>query len=102
MMQVGISQEALQDLNDGYLFYETQGSGLGDYFANCLRADIDGLRVTGGIHRVVYRDYHRLLSKVFPYGIFYTMEKDRAVVVWAIIDLRRDPEWIREKLGTDA
>jgi hypothetical protein len=51
----------------------------------------------GGIHRIVYQDYHRLLGKVFPYGIFYTMEGDCAVV-WAVIDLRNDPEWIRRKL----
>ncbi len=50
------------------------------------------------MHRVVYRDYHRLISRVFPYGIFYTMEDDCAVV-WAVIDLRQDPEWIRQRLS---
>ncbi len=39
-----------------------------------LRADIEGLKISGGAHRVVYADYHRLLSKVFPFGVFYTME----------------------------
>ncbi len=97
MIGVQISEDALQDLNDGFLFYEAQEAGLGDYFAACLRADIEGLRVSAGVHRVVYHDYYRLLSKVFPYGIFYTMEADCAVV-WAVIDLRRDPAWIRRKL----
>jgi plasmid stabilization system protein ParE len=98
MITVRISEDALQDLNDGFLFYEAQQPGLGDYFATCLRGDIEGLRVHGGIHRVVYRDYHRLLSRVFPYGIFYTMEGGTAVV-WAVVDLRRDPQWIRQRLG---
>jgi len=31
------------------------------------------------------------------YGIFYTVERNSAVV-WAVIDLRSDPAWIREKL----
>jgi hypothetical protein len=53
--------------------------------------------VSGGVHRVAYADYHRLLSKVFPHGVFYTMESGTAVV-WAVLDLRRDPEWIREQL----
>ena len=97
MIRVQISEDALQDLNDGFLFYEAQAPGLGDYFASSLRADIEGLKVSGGIHRVVYEDYHRLLSKVFPYGIFYTLKRDVAVV-WAVIDLRRDPVWIREQL----
>jgi hypothetical protein len=97
MIGIRISEEALHDLNDGFLFYEAQQRGLGDYFASCLRADIEGLRVTTGTHRVVYRDYHRLLSRIFPYGIFYTVEDDCAVV-WAVIDLRRNPAWIRNKL----
>jgi hypothetical protein len=97
MIRVQISEDALQDLNDGFLFYEAQEGGLGDYFAACLRADIEGLKVSAGIHRVVYQDYYRLLSRVFPYGIFYTMETDCAVV-WAVIDLRRDPIWIRQQL----
>ena len=98
MTRIRISEDAIQDLRDGYVFYEAQETGLGDYFATCLRADIDSLKVYGGIHRVVYGDYHRLLSRVFPYGIFYTMEGDCAMV-WAVIDLRRDPDWIRRKLG---
>jgi hypothetical protein len=47
---------------------------------------------------MVYRDYHRLLSRVFPYGIFYTTEGDTATV-WAVMDLRRDPAWIRQGLS---
>jgi plasmid stabilization system protein ParE len=97
MIGVRISEDAQQDLNDGYLFYEAQEAGLGDYFASCLRADIEGLKLSAGIHRVIYRMYHRLLSRVFPYGIFYTVEGQYAIV-WAVIDLRKDPEWIREKL----
>ena len=97
MIRVRISEDALQDLNDGFLFYEAQQSGLGDHFASCLRADIEALRVDAGIQPVVYRDYHRLLSRMFPYGIFYTVEGTSAVV-WAVIDLRRDPDWLRKRL----
>jgi len=96
MISISISEDAFRDLQDGFAFYEAQEAGLGDYFATCLRADIESLRVFAGIHRIVYRDYHRLLSKVFPYGVFYTIESGSAVV-WAVLDLRRDPEW----LGTD-
>lgn len=97
MITIRISEDALQDLNDGFLFYEAQEPGLGDYFAACLRADIEGLKISAGIHRVVHQDYHRVLSRVFPYGIFYTKERDEAIV-WAVIDLRRDPSWIRAHL----
>ena len=98
MRDVQISEDALEDLNYGSLFYEAQESGLGEYFAACLRADLEGLRVSGGVHRIVYHDYHRLLSKVYPYGIFYTIDQECAVV-WAVMDLRRSPEWVRQRLA---
>lgn len=97
MIAIRIAEDALRDLDDGFAFYEVQEAGLGDYFASCLRADIESLRIFGGIHRVVYRDYHRLLSRVFPYGIFYTLESS-TVTVWAVLDLRRDPDWLRSRL----
>ena len=35
-----------------------------------------------------------MLSKRFPFGIYYEVEDD-VVYVYAILDLRRDPLWIR-------
>lgn len=99
MIRINLSEETLEDLEDGYHFYEQQEAGLGDYFADCLRADIEGLKLTAGIHRVAYKDYHRLLSHVFPYAIYYTLA-DEAATIWAVIDCRRNPEWIRERLGS--
>ena len=87
MTGIRIAPEALSDLDDGFWFYEVQQPGLGDYFASCLRADIDGLKITAGIHRTVFRDYRRLLSRVFPYAIYYTLDSNEAVV-WAVVDCR--------------
>lgn len=97
MIRIRIADDAFADLDDGYWFYELQDAGLGDYFASALRSDIEGLRISAGIHRRDYRDYHRVLSRVFPYAIYYTFAEDEAVV-WAVIDCRRDPEWIRDRL----
>ena len=79
------------------MLFRSQQTGVGDYFVASLRSDIESLRLTAGVYRVVYRDYHRSLSRVFPYGIYYT-RTDEEVVVWAVIDLRRDPDWIRTRL----
>jgi len=55
MIRIRISSDALEDLNDGFLFYEFLDRGLGDYFLSQLRADIDGLKITAGIHRQPHR-----------------------------------------------
>lgn len=98
MINIKLSNGANQDLEEGYWFYESQEFGLGDYFSTHLKSDIEGLKISAGIHRVVYKDYYRLLCKVFPYAIYYTME-GKDVIVWAVIDCRRDPDWIRKHLS---
>ena len=97
MTKIQLAAEAVQDLADGMAFYETQQEGLGDYFLNCLAADIESLAVTAAIHRKVYRDYFRLLSRVFPYAVYYTGNKE-TVTVWAVLDCRRNPAWIADHL----
>jgi plasmid stabilization system protein ParE len=98
LTRILISEDALDDLNEGFRFYEAQEFGLGDYFTACLRSDIEGLKLSAGNQRV-FGGFHRLLSHRFPHGIFYTLENETATI-WAVIDLRRDPNWILEKLTT--
>ena len=95
-MKVRILSPAERDLEDGYRFYESQSLGLGSYFLDSLYSDIDSLSYFGGIHQVVF-GYHRQLSKRFPLAVYYRII-DGAVVVFAVLDCRRDPSWIRERL----
>ena len=97
MNRIQISEEALRDLNEGFLFYEAQEPGLGDYFVSSMRSDIERLKIAGGAHRIVYRDFHRLICHTFPFAVYYTQEAD-LVVVWAVLDQRREPQGIRERL----
>ncbi len=46
MILIRIADEALDDLHEGFWFYEAQETGLGDYFASCLSGDITGLRAS--------------------------------------------------------
>lgn len=94
---IRISSDAETDLTQGYWFYESQSDGLGDYFRDCLLADIDSLTFYAGIHAVAF-GYHRMLSKVFPFIVYYSLVDDIVTVV-AVIDARRNPSWIRKRLS---
>ena len=96
-MRITILASALIDLQTGRKFYDKQGEGLGDYFYDSLFSDIDSLMLFGGIHQKVF-GYHRLLSKRFPYAVYYKIDGD-AVVVMRVLDLRRDPEKTRKALS---
>ena len=61
-MNVRILPSALDDLVVGREFYNLQGEGLGAYFFDSLFADVDSLRLHGGIHRIIF-GHHRLLSE---------------------------------------
>lgn len=95
-MRVQVLDEATRDLADGYRFYEHQAEGLGDYFLDSIWSDINALRLYAGVH-AVYHGCHRLLSKRFPFAVYYRIE-DRIARVRAVLDCRRDPEWISERL----
>jgi hypothetical protein len=95
-LRTRILKQAEDDLEDGYRFYESRHPGLGSYFLDSLSSDIDSLAFYAGIHRVVF-GYHRLLSKRFPFAVYYRIV-DNVALVTAVLDCRRNPSWIREKL----
>lgn len=96
-MRIKILSIAEDDLVEAYRFYESQADGLGTYFLDTLYSDIDSLAYFAGIHRIVL-GYHRLLSKRFPFAVYYRVADD-AVTVFAVLDCRRNPSWIRKKLS---
>jgi plasmid stabilization system protein ParE len=95
-MKIRILPSALEDLGGGRRFYERQAEGLGAYFLDSLLSDIDSLALYAGIHHKVF-GYFRLLAKRFPCAIYYQMESD-VVIVWRVLDCRRDPTWIHKQL----
>lgn len=96
-MKIRILSAAQQDLLGGFRFYEAQQHGLGAYFLDTLIADIDSLQLFAGIHPVVAGGYQRLLAKRFPFAVYYRRE-DLTVLIYAILDCRRNPAWNRKRL----
>lgn len=96
-MKIRILDAAQHDLTSAYRFYEAQAKGLGSYFLDSLYADIDSLMFFAGIHQVVQGGYLRVLAKRFPFAIYYRLDAG-TVMVYAILDCRRNPAWNRKRL----
>jgi len=96
-MKIRILKSAREDLKEGYHFYELQQEGLGSYFLESLYSDIESLKLFAEIHSIHFQKYHRLLSKRFPFSIYYRLEENE-VRIYAVIDCRRNPAWIRKRL----
>lgn len=88
--------EVADDLNNGKAFYDRLSPGLGNYFWDSLMADIESLYLYAGIHNKK-SGYHRMISKRFPYSIYYEVKGDIARVI-AVLPMRRDPAWIEKKV----
>jgi plasmid stabilization system protein ParE len=96
-MKIEILDLAEKDLVDGFKFYELQSKRLGDYFLDSIFSDIESLYLYAGIHALHF-GYHRLLAKRFPFAIYYRLQED-IIRVYAVLDCRRNPAWIRDRLS---
>jgi plasmid stabilization system protein ParE len=95
-MTIKLLDEAEKDIENGIYFYDAQNQGLGRYFLDTIMSDIDSLLIYGGIH-IEIRGYHRLLSKRFPFAIYYKI-KNEVIYVYAVLDCRQDPSWLEIRL----
>jgi hypothetical protein len=94
--EVTVQDTAISDLREAVSFYERQEETLGKYFFDSLLADLESLTFFAGIHSK-HSGFYRMLAKRFPFAIYYSI-KDEIVCVAAILDMRRNPAWNRNRL----
>ena len=92
-----IAQDAKDDLIEAKSFYDSNEVGIGDYFFDNIISEIESLKLSAGIHFKSYGLY-RLLARRFPYAIYYDI-LDKTVVIVAVLDLRRDPKFIKKQIS---
>ncbi len=97
MKRVAVLEEAAEDIENARDFYDAQELGVGDYCAKSLITDIERLGLFHGTHSKHF-GFHRALAERFPFGIYYRETKAK-IEVFAVLDLRRDPTWIRSELS---
>ncbi len=95
-MNVRILRPAQLDLAAGRDFYERQDTGAGVYYLESIRKDVLSLEGLAGIHRELF-GFHRLIASRFPHAIFYRIAAGE-VLVFRVLDCRRNPGWILKEL----
>lgn len=96
MKRVVVLEEAAEDISTARDFYDDIEMGVGEYFLQRIVEDLARLETLSGIHGMHF-GFHRMLSARFPFGIYYRETADEAQV-FAILDLRMEPTWIRDEL----
>ena len=68
-----------------------------DILQKFIDAKLEFIKRHSKICPKMYKDFRRGLISRFPFGIYYTIERKR-IVVFAVLDLRQNPENIRSRL----
>ncbi len=84
-----IRPAAEADLQDARRYYEERRAGLGDEFITLARQAIRSLEDQPQRRPFYYREFRRLLTRRFPYKVFYLVESDR-VIVFRILHAKQD------------
>lgn len=87
--RVIIRPNAEADLREAWLWYETQRAGLGDELLREVHAAIRRLETNPENRPFYYRDFRRLLTRRFPYKLFYRVDGER-VLVFRILHAKRE------------
>lgn len=86
--RVVIRPNAEADLSAARTWYESQRAGLGDELLDEVRRAVGLLADNPERCAFYYRDFRRLLTRRFPYKLFYRIEGDR-VIVFRILHAKR-------------
>jgi len=78
-------------------YYNGKVPGLGDAFVDEVEAGVRAIVANPLTWRAVEADVRRYLVNRFPYGIYYSVEPDETIVIWAVKHLRRDPDYWQER-----
>lgn len=96
-MKIRLSDLAEEDLISAFAFYESKVQGLGNYLLETISQELGKLAYLRGIHEMV-GPYHRMISKKFQLSVYYSIQENQ-ILVHAIIDSRRSPDWTAWRLG---
>ena len=87
--RVIIRPAAEDDAREARLWYESRKPGLGNEFLLEIRQALQLLELDPERRPLYYNGFRRLITRRFPYKLFYRIEGDR-VIVFRILHVKRE------------
>lgn len=89
-----LAQEAQQDIEEAYGWFEEQRVGLGEDFLIRVDACIQKICRMPKLYAKIHEEYRRALVRRFPYAVFYEYIGGK-VIVYSIFHTSQDPQkWL--------
>ena len=87
---------ALDDLEEATAFYFQQDPNIELRFADCIDKAIEQVTQSPNTWPIVEVEIRRYLVNIFPYSLFYTIEKDH-ILILAVAHQSREPEYWKQR-----
>lgn len=99
-MRYEFHPEALEEYQAAANWYAKRRTTLALRFVDAVEDAIWKAAEAPERWKIIEEDVHRCLTRVFPYGILYTIERDFVLIV-AVMHLSREPGYWRHRLTDD-
>jgi plasmid stabilization system protein ParE len=95
-MRVEFHAEAIEELQGAARYYEERQIGLGVRFLDAVEEAIERIASDPRAWTSVDEGIHRCLTRVFPFGILYSLEGE-FVLILVVAHLAREPGYWRSR-----
>ena len=97
-MRYEFHPEALAEYEAAVLNYAQRDPALGKRFVAAIEDAIDRILDAPTRWRVLEEDVRRCLTRVFPYGVLYTIEPEFVLIV-AVMHCSREPGYWKRRVA---
>ena len=84
---------AAADVEDAFLWYESQRPGLGDEFLDETSLVLSAIVENPNRFPVIHRETRRALLHRFPYALFYRIQDEGIIIVACMHGKRNPAQW---------
>jgi len=96
-MKYSFHPEALAEYEEAARYYAERSPTIANRFVQAVEDSIDRILQSPTRWRIIEDDIRRCLTRVFPYGVLYTVEPDYVLIV-AVMHCSREPGYWKGRL----
>ena len=96
-MRYEFHPEALEEYQEAVNWYAERGTPVALRFVEAVEEAVSKVAEAPERWRILEEDVRRCLTRVFPYGILYTIEPEFVLIV-AVMHCSREPGYWRQRL----
>jgi toxin ParE1/3/4 len=96
--EVEFRTEAQKDILEAIAWYEKNREGLGDEFLIAIENEKHFIEQNPHYYEDKYKGIRKAITKKFPYILYYKIESESRVLVYAVLHMKRSTQLLVKRL----